>query len=108
MADIPDVQAVRDWATVSAQSLTDAQIQQILDTETALQAAACLVPEAPEDYPAALAQAVLRRCARQIGARQTPLGLTADTSGEYAPVRLPYLDSEIERLEAPFRVIAVA
>lgn len=105
MAETPSVQDVRDWATVSAQSLTDDQIQQILDAETALQAAVCTVPET---YPAALAQALLRRCAREIGARQLPLGLTADTSGEYSPVRLPNWDSEIERLEAPFRVIAVA
>lgn len=105
MADLPDVQDVRDWATVTAQSLTDDQIQQILDSETALQAAACLVPET---YPAALAQALLRRCSRQIGARQLPLGLTADTSGEYSPVRLPNWDAEIERLESPYRVIVVA
>ena len=105
MATPPTVQDVRDWATVSAQSLTDAQIQQILDAETSLQASACLVPEA---FPSALAQALLRRCSREIGARQLPLGLTADTSGEYSPIRLPSWDAEIERLEGPYRVIAVA
>ena len=55
-----------------------------------------------------LAQALLRRCGREISARQLPLGLSADMAGEYAPVRLPAYDVEIERLEAPYRVIAVA
>lgn len=103
---IPTVADVRQWTSVTVQSLSDAQIQQIIDTETALQAAACRwVTDA---YPVSLAQAMLRRCAREIAGRQLPLGLTADTSGEYAPVRLPSFDVEIERLEAPWRVIAVA
>lgn len=105
MADIPDAATVRSWSSVTAQSLSDDQIQQIIDAETDLQAAYCTVPET---YPAALAQALLRRCAREISARQLPVGLSADTSGEYAPVRLPSFDVEIERLEAPYRVIAVA
>lgn len=105
MADVPDIAAVRAWSSVSVQSLSDAQLQQIIDTETALQTAACTWTEV---YPTALAQALLRRCSREIGARQLPLGLSADTAGEYAPVRLPNFDVEIERLEAPYRVIAVA
>lgn len=106
MATVPTVADVRAWANVSAQSVSDAQLQQILDGETALQGAYCAW--ADEDYPPALAQAILRRCAREIGSRQLPLGLSADTGGEYAPVRLPSYDVEIERLEAPYRVIAIA
>ena len=101
----PTVTDVRAWTSVTVQSLSDAQVQQILDTENALQAAAC---KWGDEYPPNLAQAILRRCAREIAGRQLPLGLTADTTGEYAPVRLPAYDVEIERLEAPFRVIAVA
>lgn len=96
---------VRAWAGVTVQSVSDEQIQQIIDAEMDLQAASCVWGDL---YPAALAQAVLRRCSREIGARQLPLGVTADTSGEYAPMRLPSYDAEIERLEAPYRVIAVA
>lgn len=105
MATIPTVATVRAWSNVSDQSLTEAQLQQLLDAELALQAASCLVPEA---YPDALAQAVLRRCGRAIGARQLPLGLSADTAGEYPPVRLPQWDAEIERLEGPYRVVVIA
>ena len=105
MAEVPDVAAVRLWASVTAQSLTDEQLQQILLAELDLQAQCCVKVDV---YPSALAQALLRRCARDISARQLPVGLSADTSGEYAPVRLPSFDVEIERLEAPYRVIAVA
>lgn len=107
MADVPDVAAVRSWASVTAQSLSDDQIQQIIDAELALQGA-CTVYVSADDYPAALAQALLRRCSRQISSRQLPLGLSADTGGEYAPVRLPNYDAEIERLEGPYRLIGIA
>lgn len=106
MADLPDVTAVRAWTQVSAQSVTDAQLQQVIDTEAALQSASCSWTDV--EYPPALAQAILRRCARQIGARQLPLGLVGDSAGETAPVRMPSWDVEIERIEAPYRVIAVA
>jgi hypothetical protein len=103
--DAPTIAEVRAWVGVSVASLSDEQLQQIIDTESALQAAACAWLDT---YPTALRQALLRRCGREIGGRQLPLGLTADTAGEYAPVRLPSYDVEIERLEAPWRVIAVA
>jgi hypothetical protein len=105
MAEIPDVAEVREWAAVSLSSLSDVQIQQIINAEEALQAAAC---EVSPVYPDALAQALLRRAAREIAARQLPVGLSADTGGEYAPIRLPSFDAEIERLEAPYRIIVVA
>jgi len=105
-ATIPTVTDVRAWTSVTVQSLSDAQIAQIIATESALQAAACSWEV--DAYPVSLAQAMLRRCAREIAGRQLPLGLTADTTGECAPVRLPAYDVEIERLEAPYRVIAVA
>lgn len=105
MAQLPDVAAVRSWSSVTTASLSDDQVQQIIDTEAALQAACCVWED---DYPISLAQALLRRAAREIAARQLPLGLSADTGGEYAPVRLPSFDAEIERLEAPYRVVAIA
>ena len=106
MATVPSIAEVRAWSNVTAQSVSDVQLTQILDAETALQGASCVWAEG--EYPSALAQAVLRRCAREIGSRQLPLGLSSDTGGEYAPVRLPSYDVEIERLEAPYRVIAIA
>jgi hypothetical protein len=103
--DAPTVAEVRQWVGVTVASLPDESVQQIIDTEAALQGQSCAWLDT---YPIALKQALLRRCGRTIGGRQLPLGLSADSSGEYAPVRLPSFDVEIERLEAPWRVIAVA
>lgn len=98
---------VRAWAGVSPTSITDAQLQQVLDAETALQAARCTVPAGEAPLPAALVQALYRRCAREVAARSLPLGYLSDTN-EYGPVRLASYDAEIERLEGPFIAIAVA
>lgn len=106
MAEIPTSPQIRDWANVSVQSVSDEQLDLIRAAELALQAATC--SWVGPDYPDALAQALLRRCARELGSRQLPLGLAGDSAGEYAPVRMPSYDVEVERLEAPYRVIAVA
>lgn len=100
----PTPAQVRAWANVTAQSLSDDQLNMIIGAEVDLQDATCAWGG---EYPAPLAQALLRRCAREIGGRQLPLGLTADQGAESQPVRLPSYDVEIERLEAPYRVIAI-
>ena len=101
---------VRAWAGISPTSITDAQLQQVLDAETALQAACCIFPADPwgtNPTPAALVQALYRRCARQVSARSLPLGYLNDIA-EYGPVKLSSYDAEIERLEAPYRIVAIA
>jgi hypothetical protein len=81
--------------------VTDELLSDVLAAEVELQAASCIV----EPYSVALRQAVLRRVARHVAARGLPLGLTGDS--EFGPVRLPTYDVEIERLEAPSRVLPV-
>jgi hypothetical protein len=103
---VPTVAEVRAWTNVTAQSLSDDQVNLIITAEAMLQAAFCAW--GADVYPAALSQALLRRTARTIAARQLPLGLTSDQGSESQPVRLPLLDVEIERLEAPWRVIPIA
>lgn len=106
----PTLDEVRAWCEVSANVVTDAQLQAVCDAETELQAAR-LAPMPtlatyPVEMPASLAQALLRRVARELAARGVPLGVTG--ADEYGPVALPSYDSEIERLEAPWRSIPVA
>ena len=104
------VDAVRAWAGISPTSITDAQLQQVIDAESALQAACCRVPVDPwgaNPQPAALVQALYRRCARQVSARSLPLGYLNDVA-EFGPVKLSSYDAEIERLEAPYRIVAIA
>ncbi len=98
---------VRAWAGISLTSITEEQLQQVLDAETQLQALYCTVPPDDGARPPALVQALYRRCAREVSARSLPLGYLSDTS-EYGPVKLASYDAEIERLEGPYRKVPVA
>lgn len=117
MAGVPDVQTFRRWLEVPVSpSLPDTDLQRVIDAEVAGQVLTCRVPmtdppvdsgqiPAPdlEAWPADLVQALLRRVGRELAARGLPTGLVGD--GEYGPARLPFFDSEIERLEGPRRKV---
>jgi hypothetical protein len=101
---VPTLDEIRAWVMVPMTVIDDATLQQVTDAELALQTARCLVPA---EYPAALAQALYRRVARELAAKGLPLGMLADP--EYGgAVRLPGMDVEVNRLEAPYRIVAVA
>jgi hypothetical protein len=107
---VPTLADVRAWVGVSLTSITDAQLQGVIDAEVALQASTCdLTPtdETSTAYPPEMVQALYRRVARECAARGLPLGLT-DVVGEYGPARIPTFDAEISRLEAPRRNVVVA
>lgn len=97
MSSPPTREQVRSWLKVSPAQVSDEELDQILAGEVVNQAKVCTV----EPYGADLRDAVYRRCARHLAARGTPLGLTGDA--EYGAARLPFFDSEIERLEGPSR-----
>lgn len=107
MATRPGVTEVREWIGVPATVLTDEQLGQVLEAEADKQAAYCLIPDDPAAFPAALAQALYRRVARECAARSVPLGLLGDGI-EYGPSRLPALDTQVESHEAPYRITAIA
>ena len=90
---------VRAWVQVPVSVMTDAQLQQVVDAETLLQARACTVPATltPD-----LIQAIYRRVAREVAARGVPLGVLGADS-EYGPARISRWDAEIDRLEGPNR-----
>lgn len=90
---------VRLWIGVPATVLTDAQLQDVIDAETSAQALLCTVDPVVE-YPD-LAQALLRRVGRAVAARNLPTGLVP--GAEFGLMRLPQVDAEIERYEAPHR-----
>lgn len=100
-AGLPTLAEIRAWAQISAQ-VTDTQLQQVLDAEAALQVAVCAWPGVTEDArrPAALTQSLMRRCAREIVARDNALGIMQDP--EFGATRLPAWDAEITRLERPY------
>jgi hypothetical protein len=80
-------------------SWTDEEIGDALDAEAAAQRSVCDVPAA---YPADLRQALLRRVWRNLALRGQPF-LTVPGSEDTQVSVVPSLDSEIRRLERPFR-----
>lgn len=122
MATWPDVAAVRAWVGVPQADMSDEQLQLIIDAETSIQAA-YIDWELPiwdviaeDEFPDELVQALFRRCARSVAARGLPLGtLPTAASGAGAPfgltpttMILPRLDNEVERFEAPYRLVPIA
>lgn len=93
---------VRAWVNVSPTQVTDEQLTTVMAGEVALQAQACSVPiDAP--LPEHLVQALYRRIARVLAARQVPLGLVGDPASEAGQARLATFDAEVERLEGGVR-----
>lgn len=102
-----DVPAVRAWA--GPVSVSDAVIQAVIDAETDAQGRVC--DTGGDDWNTTVAEALtlalLRRCARSLAARGVALGIIGADS-EYGATSLPRFDAEIERLERPYRVVAIA
>lgn len=90
---------LRAWIQVPVSVVTDEQLGVLLDAETANQASSCRVDPLLEQP--ALVAALQRRVSRAVAARTVPLGLLGDS--EFGPVALRRFDSEIERMEAPYR-----
>ena len=115
MGEYPSVDDVRAWADVPRSLISDDQLTIVLAAEAQTQAAYCewVGPRDGHYLPDALAQALLRRCARAVAARGLPLGSmppqSTGTGSEYGVASiLPRLDAEVERYEAPYRVTAIA
>jgi hypothetical protein len=111
--NVPTSSEVRSWVQVPATAIPDADLDQILAAELAIQARTCRLPVDPDpvtggeaEYPAALSRAVLRRCQREIAAKALPLGIS--DGGEFGPMLLRSWDAEISRLEASYRQVVIA
>lgn len=114
MAPRPGLDEVRAWLDIAAVDLPDDQLARIYESESMIQAQFCDVPADWHtwDFPAPLAQALLRRCARVAAARGLPLGsLPAQMAGDgaqYGAQLLPRFDAEIERYEAAYKIVGLA
>ena len=105
MPGVPTVAEVRSWLSLSATSITDDQLQLVIDGELGGQRALCRVPADPAEYPDHLREGLYRRIGRYCAGKQIPLGLYGDAASEYGATSLPMFDAEIERTEGPFRVV---
>lgn len=76
--------------------------------EVVSQASACRIEERavgePIDLPEPLAEALVRRVARNLAMRNIPLGVVMDEAGG---TRIGWSDPEIRRLEGPYRRVPV-
>lgn len=85
-------------------SESDEQITAALDAERAAQSAMCDV----DDYGHDLREALKRRVARNLAARSVPVATFTSFEGGGTSTRVPMVDAEIARLEAPYRRWVVA
>jgi hypothetical protein len=98
----PTLEDVRDWIGVPETTISDEQLQTVLDSEEGAQAQLCRIdPWAPQ-----LTNALYRRVARVVAAMALPLGVIGSDS-EFGGANLPRYDAEIERIERPFRLVVI-
>jgi hypothetical protein len=103
VATYPDLAAVRAWTGVPATAMPDDVLQNVCDAESAAQGEVCTIGDT---LSADLSQAFLRRVARHVAARGVPLGLL-NVDAEFGSSRLSKWDAEVERLEAPHRMVVL-
>jgi hypothetical protein len=80
-------------------SVTDATLADALAAEQSAQADRCRI----DPYTAALREALLRRVARNLAARAVPIATFTSFEGGGTSSRVPQVDAEISRFEAPYR-----
>jgi hypothetical protein len=102
------IEQVRAYVRVPATVLSDEDLQRMLDASADDQAQRCTWPAAPEPYPAALAQALLRRVQREVAARNLPLGMVGLDAAEYGPQSLAMYDALVEQHERAYRKVVLA
>jgi hypothetical protein len=101
---MPTVNDVALYLGANAGTWSQTQLAEVLAGERDAQRAKC---GERANYPDALRQALLRRCARALAMRRMPLAVNfgdADGSGSLV---LPGRDPEVRRLEGPYRRLVV-
>jgi hypothetical protein len=100
---VPDITAVKNYLdSAGGTSWPDGEIQDALDAETRAQARVCNIPAT---YPDDLAEALKRRVARNLAARQVPIAQITSFDGGQMSSRVPAWDNEVKRFEGPFRKV---
>jgi len=104
----PSVEDAQSYLGFAESAWGAADIASALAAEQAAQAQVCLVP-AEDEWPADLLEALYRRVAHNLAVRRNPNGVEfAESEFGSTLLRVGGNDAEVNRLEAPYRVIAVA
>lgn len=101
---VPDVPEVETYLGEDGGSWSTDQVTGAYAAEKAAQASVCKVPADTEEWPADLAEALMRRVAHNLALRALPLGIAPSIAdGAVALARPGGTDAEVRRLEAPYR-----
>ena len=84
-------------------SVPDAELELIIAAEQAAQARVCRI----DNYGPDLVEALKRRVARNIAARNIPVAQFTSFEGGTTSSSVPRRDPEVTRLEAPYRRLVV-
>lgn len=105
----PSVEDVQTYLGFQDSPWGRAEIQSALSAEQSAQSLVCIVPADGADWPADLTEALCRRVAHNLAVRRNPTGVeTAESEFGTTQLRVGGNDAEVNRLEAPYRVIPVA
>lgn len=106
MPTAPSLEQVKAYLG-DGSSWSDQVVEEVIAAETVAQASVCRLPldpiEGPVAYPADLAEALMRRVARNLAMRSLPLGLQTSMSEAAVATTRVGADPETRRLEAPYR-----
>lgn len=105
---VPSTEDAQEYLGFHESAWGQAEIEAALAAERAAQARVCLTP-AEGDWPDDLLEALYRRVAHNLSVRRNPSGVeTYESEFGSTALRVGGNDSEVNRLEAPFRIIPVA
>lgn len=105
----PTVPEIQEYLDSIGSHASPEAVEDAYQAEKTAQAAVCAVPDDESGWPADLAEALKRRVAVNLTVRGLPLGIQASmTEAAVGIARVGGGDREVQRLEAPYRVIAIA
>ena len=105
----PSKEDVQAYLTSIAITPTEEVLTDAYQAEVSAQAAVCEMPADEATWPADLANALKRRVAVNLTVRGLPLGVqTSISEAAFGVTRVGGGDREIDRLEGPYRTIAIA
>lgn len=105
----PTAEEVQEYLTSIGITPAPEVLADAYAAEKTAQANRCTLPAEDAQWPADLAEALCRRVAVNLTVRGLPLGVqTSITEAAFGVTRVGGGDREVDRLEGPYRTIAIA
>jgi len=100
---LSDVTVAQMRAYLGDTTATDQDLKDVLLAEQSAQADRCII----DPYTPALREALLRRISRNLAARAVPIAIFNSFEGGSSSFRIPKVDAEIARFEAPYQKMVI-